>query len=79
MTRQQQTNGSSNHAWQDADLAVLRLAATAIDVRSMLTPQEISRRPALENALSALDDLFRECYGDGGRQNAQPGAKVSLS
>lgn len=50
---------------REVELAMLRLAAMAIDLRGMLSPHEISDSPVLEKALSALDDLFQECYADG--------------
>lgn len=51
-------------ARRNAELAILRLAAVAIDVRAILSPHEISEMPALEKALNALDDVFRERYKD---------------
>lgn len=53
---------TARKARPSTELVLLRLAAIAIDVRGMLSPHEISREPALQKALSALDDVFRERY-----------------
>lgn len=64
MAKRTVSNGSVPLARRKAELAILRLAAVAIDVRAILSPHEISEVPALEKALTALDDVFRERYKD---------------
>jgi hypothetical protein len=62
MSKHLDPNLAATKAGGNTELALLRLAAIAIDVRGMLSPYEISRVPALKRALSALDDVFRERY-----------------
>jgi hypothetical protein len=64
MAKRPVSNGSVPLARRKAELAILRLAAVAIDVRAILSPHEISEVPALEKALTALDEVFRERYED---------------
>jgi len=64
MAKRPISNGGVPLARRNAELAILRLAAVAIDVRAILSPHEISEVPALEKALNALDDVFRERYKD---------------
>ena len=45
---------------QYVELSMLRLAATAIDLRGQLTPHERARMPSLEAVLDACDALFEE-------------------
>ena len=45
---------------QTADLAILQLAALAIDVRAKLTPHHLQRTPSLAVALAALDEVLEE-------------------
>ncbi len=45
---------------QYVELSMLRLAATAIDLRGQLTPHERARAPSLEAVLDACDALFEE-------------------
>ena len=42
------------------DLSILRLAATAIDVRGSLAPRDITRVPSLQGAFDALDKVLSE-------------------
>jgi hypothetical protein len=62
MSRQLNSNLAVRKTSASTELVLLRLAAIAIDVRGMLSPHEISSVPALKQALSALDDVFRERY-----------------
>jgi hypothetical protein len=57
----------------ETELALLRLAAIAIDVRGMLAPHEISNLPPLDRALLALDEFFRDRYQEGHRSPSQNG------
>jgi hypothetical protein len=64
MSRRPMSDRNAPLARRKAELAILRLGALAIDVRAMLSPHEISEVPALERALTALDEVFRERYKD---------------
>ena len=65
MSKRTDMNLTASKTGQSTELVLLRLAAIAIDVRGMLSPQEISQVPALQKALNALDDVFRERYKEG--------------
>ncbi len=40
------------------ELAILRLAAIAVDLRGQLAPHELTKRPALAAVLDACENLF---------------------